>query len=123
MFPRRQLHAPNFPSVVREALKSIKLPPEFLELEVTESVLMENPESAAEVIENLAGLGVRIAVDDFGTGYSSLSYLCRFAVHTLKIDRSFVVHLADDRERTGQVISSLTGLGRRIGSGRHGRRH
>ena len=111
----RQLHSPNFLDVVREALKKTKLGPRHLELEVTESVLMENPEAASEAIESLRGLGVRIAVDDFGTGYSSLSYLCRFAVHTLKIDRSFVVGLADDRERTGQVISSLTGLGRGLG--------
>ena len=111
----RQLHAPNFLSVVGEALKKTKLPAKDLELEVTESVLMENPEAASKVIEKLRGLGIRIAVDDFGTGYSSLSYLCRFAVHTLKIDRSFVVRLGDDRERTGQVIAALTGLGRGLG--------
>ena len=111
----RQLHSANFPDVVREALKKTKLGPKHLELEVTESVLMENPEAASKALESLRDLGVRIAVDDFGTGYSSLSYLCRFAVHTLKIDRSFVVGLANDRERTGQVISSLTGLGRGLG--------
>ena len=111
----RQLHAPNFLSVVGEALKKTKLPAKHLELEVTESVLMENPEAASKVIEKLRDLGIRIAVDDFGTGYSSLSYLCRFAVHTLKIDRSFVVRLGDDRERTGQVIAALTGLGRGLG--------
>ena len=111
----RQLHAPNFLDVVGEALKKTKLPAKYLELEVTESVLMENPEAAAQVIEKLRSLGIRIAVDDFGTGYSSLSYLCRFAVHTLKIDRSFVVRLGDDRERTGQVIAALTGLGSGLG--------
>ena len=72
------------------------MPPEQLWLEVTESVMITQPEQALETLRNLSALGVRIAIDDFGTGYSSLSFLQRFPIHRLKIDKTFVSGLATD---------------------------
>ena len=75
---------------------------------------MEHPEITSKVLNDLAKLGVRIAVDDFGTGYCSLSYLCRFPLHTLKIDKSFVVALNKDDARSGEIIAALVALARSL---------
>jgi len=80
----------HFPESVQTALKNSRLDPRYLELELTESVLMRHTESAASALEELKASGVRVAVDDFGTGYSSLSYLARFPIDALKLDQSFV---------------------------------
>lgn len=92
----RQLHDPKFVAIVNEALMRSHVPPEQLWLEVTESVMITQPEQALETLRNLSALGVRIAIDDFGTGYSSLSFLQRFPIHRLKIDKTFVSGLATD---------------------------
>ncbi|MDD2499571.1 MAG: EAL domain-containing protein [Geobacter sp.] len=76
--------------MVQKILAEIGLPPHLLEIELTESLLIENNQQAEEALQSLKKLGVRIAIDDFGTGYSSLSYLHRFPIDTLKIDRSFI---------------------------------
>ncbi|MCE1226481.1 MAG: EAL domain-containing protein [Geobacteraceae bacterium] len=78
------------PVMVQEALEETGLPPHLLELELTESMLIENDQHAEETLHDLKKLGISIAIDDFGTGYSSLSYLHRFPIDALKIDRSFV---------------------------------
>ena len=89
-------------------LSETKLNPRSLELELTESSIMENPESAAEILRQIRALGVTIAIDDFGTGYSSMSYLKRFAVDTLKVDRAFVSGVATDAHNAAMVRAMIT---------------
>ncbi|WP_374278897.1 EAL domain-containing protein [Azonexus sp.] len=86
----RQLRRRDFCETVAGALAESGLPPELLELEITESSVMENPEEAIQIMERLGRMGVSLAIDDFGTGYSSLAYLKLFPIDHLKIDRSFV---------------------------------
>jgi EAL domain-containing protein (putative c-di-GMP-specific phosphodiesterase class I) len=83
---------------VATALQESGLDPAFLELEVTESMLMHSVEGTLKTLSTLKEMGVRVAIDDFGTGYSSLSYLKRFPLDTLKIDRSFIKDLPSDAE-------------------------
>lgn len=92
----RQLGDPAFPDVVRAALDGAGLGPSSLWLEVTESLMIGEPELALESLRTLGEGGVRIAMDDFGTGYSSLSLLQKFPLHRVKIDRAFVMGVADD---------------------------
>ena len=83
---------------VAVALRDAGLEPRYLEIEITESVVMQNASSAMLMLDRLSQMGVHLAVDDFGTGYSSLSYLKRFPLNTLKIDRSFISDLSEDRD-------------------------
>ncbi|PLX78706.1 MAG: GGDEF domain-containing protein [Desulfuromonas sp.] len=99
-----QLQQRGFVAAVRQILGEVGLDPDRLELEVTETVIMQNPEYATKVLRQLRDLGVHISIDDFGTGYSSLSHLKRFAINTLKIDRSFVSEV--DRNSTDAAIAS-----------------
>lgn len=92
----RQLHDVNFVSVVNEALMRAHIPADQLWLEVTEGVMIAEPDQALEALRKLCDLGVRVAIDDFGTGYSSLSLLQRFPIQRLKIDRSFISGVADE---------------------------
>ena len=95
---------------VRNILKETGLSPHCLELEITESVLMRDVKTSAEVLKKLKKMGVQLAVDDFGTGYSSLSYLNQFPIDVLKIDQSFVsdiTNLKDD----GIIVSAVIGMG------------
>jgi diguanylate cyclase (GGDEF)-like protein/PAS domain S-box-containing protein len=93
---------------VAQVLRETGLNPSNLELEVTESVMLNDADSPTETLRQLKGLGVRIALDDFGTGYSSLSYLRRFPVDTLKVDRSFVDRLGQEVEDTAIVQTVIT---------------
>lgn len=88
---------------VKSALNSSGLKPSSLELEITESAVMQDPERTLDVLKQLAELGVRLSIDDFGTGYSSLTYLRRFPVHSVKIDRSFVQNIPQDEGCTALV--------------------
>jgi EAL domain-containing protein (putative c-di-GMP-specific phosphodiesterase class I) len=94
----RQFHDPALIHVVEQALQRTGLDPQRLELEVTESLVMDNQAESAATLARLSALGVRLAIDDFGTGYSSLAYLKQFPVDTLKLDRSFVSGLPGQRD-------------------------
>lgn len=99
--------------IVKTALRENSIGPGKLELEITESVMMEFPDLVAEKVVALKRLGVRIALDDFGTGYSSLSYLNRFSVDTLKVDRSFVMAIPYDRS-VCVMVSAIVNLARSL---------
>jgi diguanylate cyclase (GGDEF)-like protein/PAS domain S-box-containing protein len=104
-----QLHDDEFTACVRDALHASALEPFRLELEITESVFIDDVEGALQRLHSLRALGVRVALDDFGTGYSSLAYLRRFPFDTLKIDRAFVNELmaSIDTRAIVQMISQL----------------
>jgi diguanylate cyclase len=110
----RQLHDPNFVAVVNEALLRAHVPPEQLWLEVTESVMISQPEQALDALNALCDLGVRIAIDDFGTGYSSLSLLQKFPIQRLKIDKSFVSGVAQD-ESARSLVRTIIAMGDSLG--------
>ena len=92
----RQFHQQNLVAVIQQILEETGMPPAGLELEITESALMYDVESAIVTMTELVDLGVSISLDDFGTGYSSLSYLKRFPIDTLKIDKSFIAEVTTD---------------------------
>jgi len=103
----KQLKQPNFVSRITSILRSYEVSPTSLELEITETTLMENPERTIKLLDELYALGLHLAIDDFGTGYSSLSALQQFPISTLKIDKSFVRDVAtnaDDATIVGTII-------------------
>lgn len=104
----RQLQNQNLVEIVERALSESGLEPNFLELELTESVLMQNLEHNSVSLDKLHRMGVEIAIDDFGTGYSSLAYLKRFPISSLKIDRSFVRDLTLESDSQAIVKTIIT---------------
>ncbi len=110
----RQLADPNLPAVVNEALARSGVDPSLLWIEITESVMISEPELALSTLQKMKALGVRVALDDFGTGYSSLSLLQRFPLQRIKIDRAFVQGVADnpsDRALVRTIVAMGTSLG------------
>ncbi|MDQ2076839.1 bifunctional diguanylate cyclase/phosphodiesterase [Marinimicrobium sp. ABcell2] len=105
----RQLYENHLGAEVEKVLKEFGLPADCLELELTESSIMGDPERAQRTLEEVRALGVTVAIDDFGTGYSSLSYLRRLPVDVLKIDQSFVQDIGHNQE-TEAILHSLVGL-------------
>lgn len=105
----RQFRGPGFTETVAQAIDRSGVDPACLELELTESVLVDNQNMTARTLDNLKSVGVKIAVDDFGTGYSSLSYLSRLPIDCLKIDRAFLRNIPGERHDTAivQAIISL----------------
>jgi diguanylate cyclase (GGDEF)-like protein len=99
---------------VAEILKETSLAPTSLKLEITESAVMENVETATKMLNQLRELGVQLAMDDFGTGYSSLSNLHRFPINTLKIDRSFITHMVENNENA-EIVRTISGLAQNLG--------
>jgi diguanylate cyclase (GGDEF)-like protein len=110
----RQLERAKFVDEVRDALSDSGLAADVLTLEITETELMHNPDSTAEVLGELKALGVQLAVDDFGTGYSSLAYLRQFPVDSLKIDRTFITGLGRSSEARA-LAHTLIQLGNALG--------
>ena len=104
----------DFLGIVADVLKTSGLDPKRLELEITETAMMQDRDNAAVILKQLGDLGISVAVDDFGTGYSNLSYLIDFPFHKLKIDRSFVSRMETDSS-SGAVVSTIVGLSRALG--------
>jgi EAL domain-containing protein (putative c-di-GMP-specific phosphodiesterase class I) len=102
----RQFDQQNLIEIIEDALHDTRISPQLLELEITESTIMRNPEKAIRALTELKAMGISIAIDDFGTGYSSFSYLKRLPLDFLKIDQSFVKGLAFDPN--DQVIVRAT---------------
>lgn len=104
-----QLRQSNFVEHVIQVLAEVGLEPQHLELELTESIIMEHAETAITTLNALRDKGIQLSIDDFGTGYSSLSYLRKFPVHTLKIDRSFIQDL-DKNPDSAAIVKSIVSL-------------
>lgn len=104
----RQFQQQDLVETVDEVLKDTKLPPSFLELELTESILMHNVDAVDKTLHELKGMGIGISIDDFGMGYSSLSYLKRFPIGSLKIDQSFVRDCISDQDDAAIVTAIIS---------------
>lgn len=109
-----QFMTKDFVGIVRDTMASTGIKPSRLELEVTETAMMQDRDRAATILRQLAEMGISVAVDDFGTGYSNLSYLIDFSFGKLKIDRSFVSRIDTDSS-SGAVVSTIVGLSRALG--------
>jgi diguanylate cyclase (GGDEF)-like protein/PAS domain S-box-containing protein len=109
-FSARQFQQPTFITDVGQILKDTNLDPRWLELELTESSIMKDPEEAIEKLHELKLMGIKVAIDDFGTGYSSLNYLKRFPIDTLKIDKTFVSDVCKDPHDTA-IVRAIIDLG------------
>ncbi|MBI5790212.1 MAG: EAL domain-containing protein [Rhodocyclales bacterium] len=103
----RQFKASGFVAMVKECLHEFDVPPGQLEIEITEGLLLRNQDEVSVILDELHALGVRLSMDDFGTGYSSLSYLREFPFHTVKIDRSFIRDVSEDRSDRALVIAAV----------------
>ncbi len=108
-----QLHSPLLVRTVTNALNKYNLDPGYLELEVTESMLLERTEQAINTLKTVRALGVNLAMDDFGTGYSSLAYLQKFPFNKLKIDKSFVSNITTDPEQAA-IINTIISMGHNL---------
>jgi len=103
----RDIHGPNFVAAIQEGLRKHRVPPAALQLEITERVLLQDPERAKATLHRLDALGVNLSLDDFGTGYSSLVLLRSVPVREIKIDKSFVARLVHDQEDAAIVRSTV----------------
>jgi EAL domain-containing protein (putative c-di-GMP-specific phosphodiesterase class I) len=110
----RQFRQHDLDERIRSIVESAGVDPSLLELEITESQLMHDPDHAIRVLERLGAAGLRIAVDDFGTGYSSLAYLTRFPLASLKIDRSFVADVLSD-EADATIVRTIIEMAHTLG--------
>jgi diguanylate cyclase (GGDEF)-like protein len=108
-----QFRQPDLFETVQAALERSRLEPRWLELELTESLLMQNPENAVLTLQRLAARGIHLSIDDFGTGYSSLSYLKRFPIHSLKIDQTFIRELTTNPDDAA-IATSIILMGKSL---------
>ena len=109
----KQLRQPNFTRRIGSILRSYEVSPTSLELEITETTLMENPERTIRLLNQLYALGLHLTIDDFGVGYSSLSALQQFPISTLKIDKSFVRHMSTNAD-DATIVSTIIQMGRNL---------
>ncbi len=109
----KQLRQPNFTNRISAIMRGHEVSPTSLELEITETTLMENPERTIKLLDQLYALGLHLAIDDFGTGYSSLSALQQFPISTLKIDKSFVRDVANNPD-DATLVSTIVQMGRNL---------
>jgi diguanylate cyclase (GGDEF)-like protein/PAS domain S-box-containing protein len=109
-----ELRNEGFLAGVQGILEDTRLEPRYLQLELTESVLMHHPASTVPMLRNLKAMGVGLALDDFGTGYSSLSYLRQFPIDTLKVDQSFVQEIKPDTD-SAVIVSAVISMGKSLG--------
>jgi len=108
-----QMIEPSFVQMIEEVLNDTGFDGRYLELEITESVLISYPEHISEIIHKLRGMGIRIALDDFGTGYASINYLQLLPINVLKIDRSFIDKIGKD-ETMNQIIKYIINLAHQL---------
>jgi EAL domain-containing protein (putative c-di-GMP-specific phosphodiesterase class I) len=108
-----QFHQRNLVEIVSRIIEHHQLDPEQLEIEITETALMQDPDTALQMLKKLRDLGLSISLDDFGTGYSSLSYLKRFPVNVLKIDKTFVDDLPNDLDNAA-IIRAIIAMAERL---------
>ena len=116
----RSLHHAAFPGRIRDMLDAHGVPPSSLMLEITENLVMSDPDGSIRCLDELHDMGVRLVIDDFGKGYSSLSYLRRLPVDEIKIDRSFIIGLADGEDDT--LVRCMIDLAHNLGMTRDRRR-
>lgn len=109
----RQLREPSFVAIVEDVLRKYEISPQFLEIEITESMLMSDSNAIVTALDQLHDMGIHVSMDDFGTGYSSLSYLKRFPIDTIKIDRSFVAEIANDPDYA-EIIKTIISMGKTL---------
>ena len=109
-FSNKQIEQDNFVDKIVSTLKENEFPGERLEIEITESILMNNVESTIEKLDELHKVGVSVAIDDFGTGYSSLSLLQKLPIHRLKIDRSFIHDMVENEDQS--IIEAIAYMAR-----------
>jgi diguanylate cyclase (GGDEF)-like protein/PAS domain S-box-containing protein len=110
----KQFRQPDLAEHIARSLTAWDLPPSSLRLEITESTIIENVQSAAETLVRLRELGVRIDLDDFGTGYSSLSYLHKFEMDAIKVDRSFVMNIGEHGENS-EIVRTIVNMAHNLG--------
>ncbi len=111
----KQFRDPDIYSRIKSILRRTDMPAERLRLEITESMLMHDPENVSRILSRLKNLGIKISVDDFGTGYSSLSYLSRFPIDVLKIDKAFVAPLQESSPTSVRLVQTIISLGNSLG--------
>lgn len=110
----RQFQSSDLVDTVRSVLHETNCQPQWIELEITESLLLDEHGQVLEMLQGLSAMGITIAIDDFGTGYSSLSYLARFPINTLKIDRSFISTITTEHFR-GELVKAILSIARCLG--------
>lgn len=110
----RQFQSQNLDLAVEKALQNSRLDPRWLELEITESLLLDDEQRAIQILNRWRSQNLQLSIDDFGTGYSSLSYLRRYPVHSLKIDRSFIADIVRDDDEGAAIVNAILAVARSL---------